>query len=106
MSMNLREAILNILSRIYLGEKLFLWGSGVDECSASSSDHFLPPEKNLHNLWIESWVGPRSLLDDLEESKLLKLLRLEVQLLGFRDHSQPLHYLSYPDSLTKGNPRK
>jgi hypothetical protein len=49
------------------------------EWSASRSCHFTPVERappGTH--WIEGWVDPRAVLDDMEKSKFLILLGLEL----------------------------
>jgi hypothetical protein len=50
----------------------------VGEWSASRPGRFTLGERAPGTHWIESWVGPRAGLDDVEKKKFLTLLRLEL----------------------------
>jgi hypothetical protein len=60
----------------------------------------LPPGKDASAThWIEGWVGHRTGLDDVENSKFLTLLGLEIRPLVLLARSQSLYRLRYPGSL-------
>jgi hypothetical protein len=52
------------------------------EWSASRPCRFIPGERTPGIHWIGGWVEPRADLGDLEKSKFLSPLRLELRTLG------------------------
>jgi hypothetical protein len=63
---------------------------GDDEWYASRPDRFAPEVRAPGTHWIESWVGPRTGLDDVEKRKFLPPPDLELRLLSRPAHSQSL----------------
>jgi hypothetical protein len=49
-----------------------------DEWSASGPGRFTPDERAPGTYWIGGWVGPRIGLVNVERSKILSLLGLEL----------------------------
>jgi hypothetical protein len=71
------------------------------EWSASLPGRFTPGERAPGTLWIECWVNPRAVLDDLEKRKFLILPGLELRPLSRPTRSQSLYRLRYPGSSDK-----
>jgi hypothetical protein len=69
------------------------------EWSASCHGRFTPWERAPRTHWIGGWVVPRTSLDDVEKSKFLTLLGVELRHLGRPARSQSLYRLRYPGSL-------
>jgi hypothetical protein len=71
------------------------------EWSASRPGHFTPGEGAPSTHWIESWVGPRAGLDDVQKRKFLTLPGLELRPPDRSACSQSLYRLCYPGSHTE-----
>jgi hypothetical protein len=72
------------------------------EWSASHLCRFTPVERAPGTHWVGGWMDPRAGLNDVEKSKFLTLLGLELWPLYHPAHSQSLyrlHYLSSPFSV-------
>jgi hypothetical protein len=68
------------------------------EWPTTRSGHFTVGEKVPGTHWIEDWVDPRAVLDDMEKWKILTLQGLELRHLGRPACNQSPHRLSYRDS--------
>jgi hypothetical protein len=66
------------------------------ECSASRPGRFAPGERTSGTHWIESWVDPRVVLDDVEKRNYFSLPGLELRLPDRPARSQSLYRLLIP----------
>jgi hypothetical protein len=83
----------DVQSRIFLTSALV-----GGEWSASRRDRFTPGDRAHGTNWIGGWVSPRAGLDDMEKSKFLTFLGLELRTLGRPARSQSVYRLRYPGS--------
>jgi hypothetical protein len=65
------------------------------EWSALRYDRFTPEEGDPSIRWIGGWVDPRAGLDNVEKTKSLTLLGLNLQPLGHPARNHSLYQLCY-----------